>query len=257
MKRAKVSKQQNSIDLPKDLNHLPDTVADLVPLYRAAIVRFDAAVHARDFEATEAARGEAHDVVERAHSLPRFSEGRTVSGYRYCFYDVARIFDRLTRATPGEVPLFGQSADFVASLSTTRIRFQMHGLAGDIGMSAYAGRAWGFCIRAVEWNRPFFSDTGYRSFLCSSLEVGERTDDVKLWCLGHVRHWWNGSGGRPTKFVLPRIRGSFSAPVPVEVEDEEDVCPDCGDFTENGGLCAGCRSNQNARVSDTKQLTLF
>jgi len=34
--------------------------------------------------------------------------------------------------------------------------------------------------------------------------------------------------------------------------DESSACPDCGDWTE-GGLCAGCRSNQAVR----KQLTLF
>jgi hypothetical protein len=225
--------QQNTLEIPKDLNHLPNTVAALLPLYRACIVRFDAAVHARDFDASAVVYGEAHDIVERALSLDRFRLGRKVSGFRYCFYDVAQIFDWLTRAAPGSVPLFGQRGDFVAFLSTVRVRFQTPGLAGDIGISAYKARTLGFQIRAVEWDRGFYTRTGYRSFVCSSLEVGNRTDDVQAWCMGHVRHWWNGSGGKPTKFALHRLRAASAAaaaPLPAPVEDEAEAldCSACG-----------------------------
>jgi len=259
MTRAQLGSKQGGLELPKDLTHLPSTVADLVPLYRACIVRFDAAVHARDFDAAAAAASDAHDVViERAKSLPRFTAGRRRSGLRYNFYDVAQIFERLTRAAPGAVPLFGQTGEFVTMCSLTRVRFKTQGLAG-IGVSAYGGRVLGFDIRAVEWDRGFYTETGYRSFLCSSLEVGERTDDVRQWCMGHLRHWWNGEGGRPTKFALRRIRSAAPAPAALVVDSEDDddapTCPDCGDFTEGGGLCAGCRSNKAVRTS--KQLTLF
>jgi len=216
-------KGQTSLEVPKDLRHLPSTVAELVPLYRACIVRFDAAVHARDFGAANVERGEAHDIVERAFSSDRFQFPQ----YRYCFMDVARIFDRLTRAAPGTVPLFGQQGDFVASLSIVRVRFKVSGLSSDIGASAYSSRVMGFSINAVEWERPFYTDTGFRSFLCSSLEVGERSDNVQDWCMVHVRHWWNGEGGRATKFGLHRIRRYTPAPVAVAQAEEDTFSPPC------------------------------
>ena len=221
---------QPTLEIPPDLSHLPDTVGALVPLYRACIVRFDAAVRARDLNALADIYAEADELIERAHSLPRFAGpcARNPHGFRYCFMDVAEIFDRLTRAVPGTVPLFGQSGDFVASLSTVKIRFKVDGICGSIGTSAYDSTVWSFSINAVERDRSFLSETGYRSFMCCSLGAGELGDDVARWCLGHVRHWWNGEGGKPSKYALVRIAPRPAAPVfPVEDEDEDEGALDC------------------------------
>lgn len=235
MAKSKRNSSQAAMDLPKDLRHLPDSFAALVPLYRACIVRFNEAVGARDFDAAGAISGEAHDLVEHALSFDRFQRGRTSRGWHYCFYDVARIFDRLTRAAPGTIPLFGQSGDFETVASTTRVRFKTDGVAGCLGMFAYEGRTWGFSLHAVELDRPFFSETGFRSFTVASLEVGERTDDVSQWCLGHLRHWWNGEGGRATKYALRRIRPICARPSPPPPPPVED------DFDEEGPIaCSGC-----------------
>ena len=229
----KANTKQNTLEIPPDLGHLPETVGDLVPLYRASIVRFDAAVHARDLAAAAAEVEASHEIVERAHSLARFQNPcmRNPHGFRYCFYDVARIFDRLTRATPGTVPLFGQAGRFVASLSTVRIQFDMEGLGASIGMSAYHGCAWSFEIRAVERERSFFTGTGYRSFMLCSLLAGEPADGVDRWCVGHVRHWWNGEGGKASKYALVRI-GESARPVrpasPTAEDDDSLECSTCG-----------------------------
>jgi hypothetical protein len=228
MKRSSLNSTQNTFEIPPDLGHLPNTVGALVPLYRDCIVRFDAAVHARDMKALAAIHDEAEEIVERALSFDRFQGRRSPNnphGYPYCFNDVADIFQRLTRAVPGAVPLFGQSGRFVASLSITKVRFDVAGLC-SIGMSAYSAAAYSFEIRAVEHERAFFSETGYRSFMLCSLEVGERSDNVQAWCLGHLRHWWNGEGGRATKHKLPFIRSTArpaSLPRPVPVAEVAQV----------------------------------
>jgi hypothetical protein len=252
--------KQTVMEMPKDLGHLPSTVAELVPLYRDCIIRFDAAVRARDFETAGSVYGEAQDIIERAESFERF----TSRGFRYCFHDVAQIFDWLTRARPGSVPLFGQKGNFETFVSITKVNFQTEGLGGSLGMSAYNARVWGFEIGAVEWDRGFYSATGYRSFLCSSLEVGERSDDVRQWCIGHLRHWWNGSGGKPTKFALHRIqKHDFrpSNPLPVPVDDDTMECSACdadlsqmdeyGECSETGAVfCTSCSAKHGESCAE-------
>ena len=256
MSKHGLANKQTVLEVPPDLGHLPSTFAELVPLYRACIVRFDAAVHARDFDTAAKVHGEASELIQRAQSFDRFQGKRNAKGWGYCYYDVARIFAHVTRAAVGAVPLFGQAGDFITSLSTTKVRFKVDGLC-SLGVRPYGARALGFSLHAVEWDRGFYSETGFRSFLCSSLQVGERTDDVKQWCLGHLRHWWNGEGGRPTKYALHRIRrASDPRPVPAPApadEDEDDVleCSACavdlsqmdeyGECSQDGAVfCPGC-----------------
>jgi hypothetical protein len=175
-------------------------------------------------------------------TLERFKGRRNPRGWNYCFYDVAHIFDRLTRAAPGAVPLFGQSGDFVATLSVTRVRFQMDGLCGTIGMLGYNSTAWSFSIRVVERDRGFFSETGYRSFTCAALGAGE-SSDVKAWCLGHVRHWWNGEGGKAHKYVLPSVRPLTVRPALPVAQDEDETETEAEAETEELRDCSTCGVN--------------
>ena len=69
---------------------------------------------------------------------------------------------RETAAVPGAVPLWGQTGDFIVAVGAMRIRIERDGLFGiGSGFSFWPG----FAAHAVEWDRPFLSETGYRSFL--------------------------------------------------------------------------------------------
>ncbi|TAJ81857.1 hypothetical protein [Reyranella sp.] len=86
------------------------------------------------------------------------------------------VLEKRTAAKKGEVPLWGQTANFEIRHGKMRVRIEMDGLFG-IGATAMT---WlGFSAHAVEKNKPFLSDTGYRSFLgvnSLSLEPGITPD---------------------------------------------------------------------------------
>ncbi|MGE3624529.1 MAG: hypothetical protein AB7H77_11765 [Bdellovibrionales bacterium] len=72
------------------------------------------------------------------------------------------VLERKTAAVSGTIPLWGQTGDFFVAVDTMRVRIEMEGIFG-IG-SGYA--FWpGFSAHAVDIDRPFLSETGYRSFL--------------------------------------------------------------------------------------------
>jgi hypothetical protein len=69
---------------------------------------------------------------------------------------------RLTLAEHGAVPLWGQGADFIIVVGKMRVRIEMDGRYG-IGASYCPWM--NFSANAVDWDKPFLSETGYRSFL--------------------------------------------------------------------------------------------
>jgi hypothetical protein len=72
------------------------------------------------------------------------------------------MLETLTAAEPGAIPLWGQTGGFTVDIRSVRVRIEMFGIFG-IG-ACYM--AWpNFSARAVDWNRPFISETGYRSFM--------------------------------------------------------------------------------------------
>ena len=72
------------------------------------------------------------------------------------------LLDQRTRAAEGVVPLWGQTGSFEVVHNAMRVSIEMDGIFG-IGASYMA---WlGFSAHAVEHDKPFLSDTGYRSFL--------------------------------------------------------------------------------------------
>jgi hypothetical protein len=143
--------------------HLPGTMDEALPYLRALVERHHAAMVAGDLDSVMRLRGEAHDL---AYKLNGFDAGiladETAPG---C------VLDRLTRAKKGKVPLWGQSGSFVVNVRSVRVRVEMDGLFG-IGASSCSWM--GFAIHAVDRDKPFLSETGYRSFLGvgGSLESG-------------------------------------------------------------------------------------
>jgi hypothetical protein len=72
------------------------------------------------------------------------------------------VLEQLTRAPDGTVPLWGQNGTFGIECASMRVRIEIDGFFGIASRHS----SWvGFAAHAVDWDKPFLSDTGYRSFL--------------------------------------------------------------------------------------------
>ena len=72
------------------------------------------------------------------------------------------VLERETAAAPGTVPLWGQLGSFAITLADIRMEIDLEGMFGIGGCALY----WpAFSARALDAERPFISDTGFRSFL--------------------------------------------------------------------------------------------
>lgn len=78
------------------------------------------------------------------------------------------VLERETRAPDGTVPLWGQTGTFEITIGAMRVRIGMDGIFG-IASDVYH---WiGFAARAVELDKPFFSETGFYSFVAVGGEL--------------------------------------------------------------------------------------
>ena len=139
----------------KEVAHLPSDFDEAVAYLRRLIEAHHNAMLAADVDEVFRLREEA---VRLAVKLNRGETGILASadapGCR---------LSEATKAEPGRVPLWGQQGDFVIPVRGMETRIEMCGLYG-IGVSTFF--FWpGFEARAVHRDRPFFSETGYRSFL--------------------------------------------------------------------------------------------
>ena len=133
---------------------LPGTEAEALRFYRALIERHHAAMLAGDAETVMALRVEAHRLAEKLNNFePGILADDDAPGSR---------LDRLTRAPEGAVPLWGQSGRFVIERDGLRIDIALDGIFG-LTWSVYH---WpGFGAYAVDWKKPFLTETGFRSFV--------------------------------------------------------------------------------------------
>ncbi len=140
--------------LERRLAHLPNAMLEPVPIYRAILDKHHAAMLAGDLEAALQLREEAHDLALLLNKgEPGILAGPDAPG---C------MLEGLTAADDGIVPLWGQTGSFVVDVQGMSVRIDMGGIFG-IG-SRYC--PWvNFSVHAVDWNRPFLSETGYRSFM--------------------------------------------------------------------------------------------
>ncbi|MGR3779788.1 MAG: hypothetical protein ACU0DT_00815 [Albimonas sp.] len=139
----------------KEAAHLPGDFDQALKYLRRLIESHHVAMLAADVDEVFRLREEA---VRLAVKLNGGESGILASedapGYR---------LSEATKAEPGRVPLWGQQGDFVIPIRGMETRIEMCGLYG-IGVSTFF--FWpGFEARAVRRDRPFFSETGYRSFL--------------------------------------------------------------------------------------------
>src|SRR6202023_4095907 len=95
-------------------------------------------------------------------------------------------------ATPGSVPLWGQAGEFVITVGAMRVRIELHGMFGIGSTSCLFA---GFYAHAVDTDRPFLSETGFRTFLGVSgqLVPGLTTEDFAHETIAtHVRQELKG-----------------------------------------------------------------
>jgi hypothetical protein len=137
----------------KLFGHLPGTIEEAVPYMLALIDRHHAAMLSGDGGHVESLREEAHHVALKLNGFePGILAGDDAPG---------NVLERLTAAKPGSVPLWGQSGSFEIAVAGMRVLIQMDGLFG-IGACYMSWLS--FSAHALDWDRPFLSETGFRSF---------------------------------------------------------------------------------------------
>jgi hypothetical protein len=159
--------------------HLPGTMEMAVPYYRDLIERHHRAMLAGEFETVMQLREEAHLLAVKLNGYePGILADDDAPGY---------ALDRATRAPDDAIPLWGQSGSFEIVSESMRVRIEMEGMFG-IGASFMAWM--GFAAHAVDWDKLFLSETGYRSFLGvgGDLQPGFTPDSYALAIIAaHVR----------------------------------------------------------------------
>lgn len=168
----------------REFGHLPATFEEAVPYLRDLIDRHHAAMLAADVEEVMRLREEASRLALRLNNGdPGILAGPDAPGCRLA---------GLTAAAEGTIPLWGQAGSFTHSVDGIRVHIETDGLY-DIGMSVmfYPG----FSAHAVNPDRPFISETGYRSFYGLHAEpVTDMTFDafVTEVIRSHIRHQLKG-----------------------------------------------------------------
>jgi len=163
----------------RECAHLPGTMEDGLPFFRALIDRHHAAMLAGSADTAMQLREEADRLAVK---LNNFDGGILADDD-----SAGNVLDRATRAPDGTVPLWGQSGSFEIAYGSMRIRIEMDGIFG-IASNVYH---WlGFSAHAVEWDKPFLSETGFRSFVAVGgvLEPGFTPDTMAQGVIAaHVR----------------------------------------------------------------------
>ncbi|OMI09505.1 hypothetical protein BSN85_16390 [Bradyrhizobium brasilense] len=150
---AETDRRNASRSLEAKAAHLPATMDEAVPYFRGLIAKHHAAMLAADGETVAAVRDEAELLATKLNGFE--------AGYLADRDAPGCVLDRKTRARKGKVPLWGQSGAFEITVSGMRIWIAMDGLFGVAHSTTWGG----FAAHALDWDKPFISETGYRSFL--------------------------------------------------------------------------------------------
>jgi hypothetical protein len=136
---------------------LPGTMREALPFFRNLLDNHHAAMLAGDVDTAFRLREDAHRLARKLNGFePGILAHDDAPGY---------VLDRETRAPEGAVPLWGQSGAFVITCDSMQVRVEMDGL---FGIAASSNPCLGFSAHAVDFEKPFLSETGYRSFLGAS-----------------------------------------------------------------------------------------
>ncbi len=148
--------------------HLPGTIEEAIPYYRKLIERHNEAMLAGDVEKTMAIR---EDAGELAYKVNGGDAGIKAGPDAPCY-----VLERATAAPAGTVPMWGQTGEFTITVGNMSVRIEQQGMFG----TGASSMLWpGFGAHAVDYNKPFVSETGYHCFIgCHADMVPGITPDV-------------------------------------------------------------------------------
>jgi hypothetical protein len=172
---------------------------EAVRCFRQLIQEHHAAMLAGDAEAVKAARKKARDLAVKLN-------GGDACGI-LAEDGPGKVLARQTAATPGTVPLWGQEGEFDITVGAMPVHIKMDGMF-SVGCAS-AGAYPGFSAHAVDLDRPFLSETGYRSFLgiFAELAPGQTPDAfAQAVCLAHLNHECRGKPKRLDPSYVERLR---------------------------------------------------
>lgn len=150
---AAADQQNRDRAFERKAGHLPSTIEDGVILFTSMIEEHHAATMRGDIASVMAVRERARILAQR---LNNGENGYLAEGAP------GRVLEAMTKAQVDTIPLWGQTGSFVIDVDGMRLRIELDGLFG-IGSSV--GFWPGFSAHIVDSDKPFFSETGYRSFL--------------------------------------------------------------------------------------------
>jgi hypothetical protein len=139
---------------------LPATLDEAIPYYRRLIEHHHTAMLSADAKTAMAIRDEAYDLARKVNGGNVAIMGHADAP--------AYVLERATSAPAGTVPLWGQTGEFTITIGNMAVRIEQEGVFGV----AAEFHLWpGFAAHAVDYQKPFLSDTGYRSFLGCHMEM--------------------------------------------------------------------------------------
>ena len=159
--------------------HLPATMETAIPFFRALLERHHAAMLAADLDEVRRLREEAAQLALKLNGRrPGYLADETSPG---C------VLRRETESVEGTVPLWGQKGSFALEFDVFQAKIEAPGIFGGL----HFDRFWlGFDAHAVDRDRPFLSESGFRSFLSVGAPPWPNIT-VDLFCRGiidaHVR----------------------------------------------------------------------
>lgn len=163
----------------KTTSHLPATMELAIPFFRALLEQHHAAMLAADVKKVRRLREEAAQLALKLNDRrPGYLADDTSPG---C------VLRRETESEVGAVPLWGQKGSFTLEFEAFRVRIETAGIFGGL----FRERFWlGFDAYAIDRDRPFLSESGFRSFLNAGAKTWPNIT-VDLFCRGiidaHVR----------------------------------------------------------------------
>lgn len=135
--------------------HVPSTMEEAIPYYRELLQKHHQAMMAGDMDAAVQVRDEAEDLAVKLN-------GGELLGICARPESPGHRLETETTAPDGAVPLWGQTGNFVIDVNGMKVRIEQDGL---FGIGASMSSAPGFAAHAVDYDKPFLSETGYRSFI--------------------------------------------------------------------------------------------
>ncbi|EKS35369.1 hypothetical protein [Afipia clevelandensis] len=137
----------------RETRHLPDHIDEGVALYRSMIEQHHQAMMDGNIDIVMGIREEARLLARRLNNgeIGYLAEGAP-----------GMALEAETKATDGAVPLWGQTGSFVIDVDGMRVRIEMGGILSLASSVSF----WpGFSANIVDLDKPFFSETGYQSFI--------------------------------------------------------------------------------------------